>query len=57
MSEELKRETLLCPYCKAGPFDGEARTVSARAECLTVTWHRSSCPHYAADRILAGYEA
>ncbi|MET9887456.1 hypothetical protein ABZZ20_30820 [Streptomyces sp. NPDC006430] len=53
MVEFPKPRALVCPYCKAGPTDGTVRTLSAEAGCLTVTWHTPSCPHYAADRILA----
>lgn len=49
-------QTLQCPYCAAGPSDGQARTLAAAAGRLTVTWHLLSCPHHAADRVLAGEE-
>jgi hypothetical protein len=52
----LRLPTLLCTYCEAGPDNGQTRTVAASAGSLTVTWHLLSCPHYAADRILAGKE-
>lgn len=57
MTAELRAETVACPYCAAGPADGQARTIAVAAGCrLTVTWHVLSCPHYAADRVLAGKE-
>lgn len=43
-----------CPVCEADEESGEARTVSVGATSLVVTWHLSRCPHYRADRILAG---
>ncbi|MFF7183504.1 hypothetical protein [Streptomyces sp. NPDC008121] len=43
-------------YCSAGPADGQVRTLAAAGDRLTVTWHRLACPHYAADRVLAGEE-
>ncbi|MEJ8642073.1 hypothetical protein WKI68_12485 [Streptomyces sp. MS1.HAVA.3] len=49
-------QKLLCPYCSVGPSDGQARTLAAAGDRLTVTWHLLSCPHYAADRVLAGEE-
>ncbi|WP_405978193.1 hypothetical protein [Streptomyces sp. NBC_00158] len=55
-SAELRTQTLLCPHCAAGPADGQARTIAAAGDHLAVTWHRLSCPHYAADRVLAGEE-
>lgn len=53
---ELKTQTLACPSCAAGPADGHARTIAAAGNRLTVTWHRLPCPHYEADRVLAGEE-
>ncbi|MEV0411350.1 hypothetical protein AB0I68_11235 [Streptomyces sp. NPDC050448] len=53
MLEFPKPRPLVCSYCHAGPKDGAGRTLSAEAGLLTVTWHTASCPHYAADRILA----
>lgn len=53
MLEFPKPQPLVCTYCQAGPTDGAARTLSAEAGKLTVTWHTATCPHYAADRILA----
>lgn len=52
----LRLHTLLCPYRSAGPADGQVRTLAAAGNRLTVTWHRLTCPHYAADRVLAGEE-
>jgi hypothetical protein len=52
----LQTQTLLCGHCEAGQGNGQARTIAATAHGLTVTWHLLSCPHYAADRILAGQE-
>lgn len=46
--------TLLCPHCTAGPGDDHARTIAASGNCLTLTWYHRSCPHHAADRVLAG---
>ncbi|WP_327250231.1 hypothetical protein [Streptomyces sp. NBC_01244] len=51
-----RTQSLLCPYCAAGPSDGQARTIAAAGETLTVTWHLLSCPHHVADRVLAGEE-
>lgn len=57
LTAELRAETVVCPYCAADPADGQARTIAVGAGCrLTVTWHVQSCPHYAADRVLAGKE-
>ncbi|MFI6002254.1 hypothetical protein ACIA98_17905 [Streptomyces sp. NPDC051366] len=53
---ELKFETVVCPHCAVGPAAGQARTVAADRRRVTVTWHAPSCPHYAADRLLAGKE-
>lgn len=53
---EPRTQTLLCPYCAAGPSDGQARTIAAAGDRLTVTWHLLSCPHHVADRVLAGEE-
>ncbi|MBT2482324.1 hypothetical protein [Streptomyces sp. ISL-94] len=57
MVNVLRPRTVICSYCKAGPDAGAARTLAAREGCLTVTWHARTCPHYLADRILAGKEA
>lgn len=56
VSDGLRTQTFLCTYCEAGPDDGEARTVTATEDRLTMTWHLRSCLHYAADRVLAGEE-
>lgn len=53
---ELKFETVGCPHCSACPATGQARTIAADRRRVTVTWHLPSCPHYAADRVLAGKE-
>ncbi|MDX3539143.1 hypothetical protein PV721_33440 [Streptomyces sp. MB09-01] len=53
---ELRTQTLLCPFCAAEPAADRPRTIAATGDRLTVTWHRLACPHYAADRILAGEE-
>ncbi len=53
---EPRMQNLRCPYCTVGPSDGQARTLAAAGDRLTVTWHLLSCPHYAADRVLAGEE-
>ncbi|MGW6985653.1 hypothetical protein ACWGE1_40380 [Streptomyces sp. NPDC054932] len=53
---ELKFETVVCPHCAACPAAEQARTVTADRCRVTVTWHLPSCPHYAADRVLAGKE-
>ncbi|MEU9254533.1 hypothetical protein AB0D66_22120 [Streptomyces sp. NPDC048270] len=51
---ELRTQTLVYPSCIAGPAHGQDGTIAAAGDHLTVTWHRLSCPHYAADRDLAG---
>ncbi|MCX5013042.1 MULTISPECIES: hypothetical protein [unclassified Streptomyces] len=53
---ELKFETVVCPHCAACPATGQARTIAADRRWVTVTWHVPTCPHYAADRVLAGKE-
>ncbi|MEU9005984.1 hypothetical protein [Streptomyces sp. NPDC048551] len=53
---ELRTQTLVCPHCAAGPVGGQARTIATAGRRLTVTWHRLPCPHYTADRVLAGEE-
>ncbi|MET9852119.1 hypothetical protein ABZY57_04060 [Streptomyces sp. NPDC006450] len=53
MREVDRPRVVACPYCKATDRDGEARTLSAAAGVLSVTWHAARCPHLAADRILA----
>lgn len=54
MLEVPRPKLVVCTYCKATDKDGTARTLSAAAGRLTVTWHTRVCPHYAADLILAG---
>ncbi|MEU9086660.1 hypothetical protein [Streptomyces sp. NPDC048357] len=56
MTAELKFETVVCPHCAACPATGQARTIAADRRRVTVTWHLPSCPHYVADRVLAGKE-
>ncbi|MER5759335.1 hypothetical protein [Streptomyces sp. NPDC002082] len=57
MMVELKFETVVCPHCAAGPAARQARTVAADGRRrVTVTWHVASCPHYVADRLLAGQD-
>ncbi len=53
---ELKFETVVCPHCAGRPAAGQARTIAADRRRVTVTWHLPSCPHYVADRVLAGKE-
>ncbi|WP_412079722.1 hypothetical protein ACLF6K_40310 (plasmid) [Streptomyces xanthophaeus] len=53
MLEVDRPRVLLCPYCKATAHDGAARTLSAAGGVLSVTWHARTCPHLAADLILA----
>lgn len=36
---------------------GDARTLAMSDRGWTVTWNDRSCPHYRADRVLAGFEA
>ncbi|MFF5446491.1 hypothetical protein [Streptomyces sp. NPDC012888] len=43
-----------CRECRADEDSGEARTVTVAEGRLSVTWHLASCPHYRADRVLAG---
>ncbi|MGE7386445.1 hypothetical protein ACQKM2_13315 [Streptomyces sp. NPDC004126] len=45
-----------CRLCKADEDSGEARTVVVVEGGLSVTWHLLDCPHYQADRVLAGRE-
>ena len=53
MFDLVRSETVVCTYCKATPADGTVRTLCAEQGRLSVTWHTTSCPHYAADLILA----
>ncbi|MGW0753538.1 hypothetical protein [Streptomyces sp. NPDC002587] len=53
MLDSLRPKTVVCPYCQATDKEGVARTLSAVAGALSVTWHTAGCPHYAADLILA----
>ncbi|MFD3698835.1 hypothetical protein ACFWUZ_22260 [Streptomyces sp. NPDC058646] len=53
MLEVDRPRVLVCPYCKATDQDGAARTLSAVGGVLSVTWHARTCPHLAADLILA----
>ncbi|MFG2949874.1 hypothetical protein [Streptomyces adustus] len=53
-TDGLMSQTLMCAYSEAGPGDGQARTLTTVEDRLTVTWRLLSCPHYAADRVLAG---
>ncbi|WP_406739573.1 hypothetical protein OG365_40885 (plasmid) [Streptomyces sp. NBC_00853] len=48
---------IACPVCRATAETGSVRTLSAAGKHLSVTWHTLSCPHYAADLILAGEPA
>ncbi|MFJ5546381.1 hypothetical protein [Streptomyces sp. NPDC093225] len=45
-----------CRACGANEDTGEARTVVVVEGGLSVTWHLLACPHYRADRVLAGRE-
>ncbi|MEU9944556.1 hypothetical protein [Streptomyces lavendulae] len=45
-----------CRVCEADEDSGEARTVVVVEGGLSVTWHLLDCPHYQADRVLAGRE-
>jgi hypothetical protein len=54
--ETLRTHTLVCPHCAAGPADGQTRTLALDGDRLSVTWHAVSCPHHAADRVLAEHE-
>ncbi len=56
MLDFLRPKTVVCPYCRATDKEGVARTLSAVADSLSVTWHTAACPHYAADLILADGE-
>ncbi|MCX5409673.1 hypothetical protein OHA37_38170 [Streptomyces sp. NBC_00335] len=49
-------DNVLCGFCRATQEDGEARTARMVNGRLAVTWHAASCPHLAADRILAERE-
>ncbi|MFD3543052.1 hypothetical protein ACFWUQ_26645 [Streptomyces sp. NPDC058662] len=53
MFDLIRSETVVCTFCKATPADGAVRTLSASQGRLSVTWHAETCPHYAADLILA----
>ncbi|MGR8010885.1 hypothetical protein [Streptomyces hypolithicus] len=53
----LRPQTVTCSYCKARPARKAARTLATHEGRLTVTWHARTCPHYLADRILAGKES
>ncbi|MFE9634080.1 hypothetical protein [Streptomyces sp. NPDC006463] len=53
MLDFLRPKNVICTYCQATDKEGVARTLSAVAGSLTVTWHTAACPHYAADLILA----
>ncbi|MEU4727642.1 MULTISPECIES: hypothetical protein [unclassified Streptomyces] len=53
MFDLLRPETVVCPFCKASAADGTVRTLRTGTRSLSVTWHIPTCPHYAADRILA----
>ncbi|MCX4960947.1 hypothetical protein [Streptomyces virginiae] len=46
-----------CPVYRATAETGSVRTLSAAGKRLSVTWHTISCPHHAADLILAGEPA
>ncbi|WP_404961987.1 hypothetical protein [Streptomyces sp. 147326] len=56
MFDLLRPETVVCPFCKATAADGAVRTLRTGACSLSVTWHATNCPHFAADRILAEKE-
>ncbi|MEU7599780.1 hypothetical protein AB0B78_34980 [Streptomyces sp. NPDC040724] len=57
MFDLLRPETVVCPFCKATAADGAVRTLRTGACSLSVTWHATNCPHFAADRILAEKES
>ncbi|MBT2408524.1 MULTISPECIES: hypothetical protein [unclassified Streptomyces] len=56
MFDALRPKTVVCSYCQARPADGDARTLYCHEGRLTVTWHTDGCPHYTADRVLAGMD-
>lgn len=56
MSDVPRPKAVLCSLCRATASDGAARTLTVGEGALLVTWHAAGCPHYAADRILAGHE-
>ncbi|MEU8779626.1 hypothetical protein [Streptomyces sp. NPDC048606] len=53
VSEVDRPRIVVCAYCKATERSGVARTLSAAGGALSVTWHTRTCPHLAADLILA----
>lgn len=52
MLDALAR-SVACGFCRATKADGAARTLCVVGGRLSVIWHAASCPHLAADRILA----